>query len=165
MYITKTCNLVTVICYTHLISREELCNRLHFPIPSSFLECKDNGASNGAARRTPEAANFQKKKNNAGRGGSSNFGQRAIWRRRPGDRTRSLEWRENHWGLGDHNEGFFSFSFLFLISRKKIQKFLIFWIKRRKKKKKKAGELAYLGDLCVSSPKLSSYFCLKLFLI
>jgi hypothetical protein len=67
--------------------------------------------------------------------------------------------------LGDHNEGFFSFSFLFLISRKKIQKFLIFWIKRRKKKKKKAGELAYLGDLCVSSPKLSSYFCLKLFLI
>jgi hypothetical protein len=26
-----------------------------------------------------------------GRGGSSNFGQRAIWRRQPGDRTRSLE--------------------------------------------------------------------------
>jgi hypothetical protein len=60
MCITKTCNLVTVICYTHLISREELCNRLHFPTPSSFLDCKDNGASNGAARRTPEAANFQK---------------------------------------------------------------------------------------------------------
>jgi hypothetical protein len=62
MCITKTCNLVTVICYPHLISREELCNRLHFPIPSSFLDCNNNDASNGAARRTPEAANFQKKR-------------------------------------------------------------------------------------------------------
>jgi hypothetical protein len=48
---------------SHLKTREELCNRLHFPIPSSFLDCtNNNGASNGPARRTPEAANFQKKR-------------------------------------------------------------------------------------------------------
>jgi hypothetical protein len=47
---------------SHLKRREELCNRLHFPIPSSFLDCNNNGATHGAARRTPEAANFQKKR-------------------------------------------------------------------------------------------------------
>jgi hypothetical protein len=125
-----------VICYPRLISREELCTvcNSQFLLPSflpSFLHCNNNGASNGAARRTPEAANFSKKT--------------LVASRREGVRTSDSEQfggddlvtGHDHGGLGDHNEGLFLFSFFFfsfLIPRKKIQKFVIFWIKRKEKK-------------------------------
>jgi len=49
--------------YKDLLSSSHLKKRvlhcLHFPIPSSFFDYNNNGASNGTARCTPKATNLR----------------------------------------------------------------------------------------------------------